>query len=97
MEGSKRFICLGNPYLGIEAWCMASKKNGGKKGGPQYEKLVGNIMGKKGDSYKCHICGKETKSSVDAMTHLIDHVTSALEGVNNLIKEQKTGKVDKRK
>lgn len=83
--------------MAIKAWCMANNTKSGKKGGPQYQKLVGDIMGKKGNYYKCHICGKETKSSVDAMTHLIDHVTSALEGVNNLIKEQKTGRVDKKK
>ncbi len=44
-------------------------------------------------TYKCQICNKETKNSVDAITHLLDHGSSALEAVNALIKDQKIGRV----
>jgi hypothetical protein len=44
-------------------------------------------------TYKCQICSRETKNSVDAMTHYIDHGSSALEAVNALIKDQKIGRV----
>lgn len=44
-------------------------------------------------SYHCQICQKQTANSVDAVTHLLDHGTSALEAVNALIKDQKIGRV----
>lgn len=49
---------------------------------------------KKG-TYICQICGKEAKNSVDAVTHYLDHGSSALEAVNALIKDQKSGRVTK--
>jgi hypothetical protein len=73
------------------------KVNSGKGKGTDYKKMMANIVGKEGGTYKCHICNKETNSSVDAMTHLIDHVSSALEAINTLIKDQKTGKVSEGK
>ncbi|MGD0728761.1 MAG: hypothetical protein ABR981_01660 [Candidatus Micrarchaeaceae archaeon] len=47
----------------------------------------------KEESYKCQICGKEAKNSVDAITHYLDHGSSALNAVNALIKDQRTGSV----
>lgn len=44
---------------------------------------------------QCQICGRKTENPVDAMTHLLDHGASALEGVSKLIKDQKEGKVSK--
>ena len=45
------------------------------------------------ESYKCQICNKEAKNSVDAITHYLDHGSSALNAVNALIKDQRTGSV----
>ncbi len=45
------------------------------------------------NTYKCHICGAETESSIAAITHLLDHGSSALEAINALIKDQETGRV----
>ena len=53
------------------------------------------VIKKKGQSYECQICGKGSKTPIDAMTHLLDHGSSALEGVSNLIKEQREGRVAK--
>jgi hypothetical protein len=50
-------------------------------------------MNNENKTYKCQICNKETRNSVDAMTHYIDHGSSALEAINELIKEQRTGSV----
>jgi hypothetical protein len=44
-------------------------------------------------SYKCQICNKEVSNPVDAMTHYIDHGSSALAAINALIKDQKIGRV----
>lgn len=43
--------------------------------------------------YKCQICNKETVNPVDAMTHYLDHGSTALAAVNAMIKEQRTGSV----
>jgi hypothetical protein len=48
---------------------------------------------KKEESYKCQICNKETKNSVDAITHYLDHGSAALNSVNAMIKDQRTGAV----
>jgi hypothetical protein len=48
---------------------------------------------KKDETYKCQICNKETKNSVDAVTHYIDHASGAMGAINDLIKDQRTGNV----
>lgn len=45
----------------------------------------------KPETYKCQICNKETTNSVDAVTHYMDHATSAMGAINALIKDQRTG------
>jgi hypothetical protein len=45
----------------------------------------GKGSGKEDNTYECKICNKESKNSVDAMTHLIDHASSSLEAVNTLL------------
>jgi hypothetical protein len=57
------------------------------------EKIAKRISGKSKGTYKCQICNRETKSSVDAITHLLDHGSSALNAINALIKDQKVGRV----
>jgi hypothetical protein len=64
-----------------------------KKAGKTMNATIDNIMGKEGKSYRCHICNKTSKNSVDAITHMIDHSSSALEAINAMIKDQKGGKV----
>ncbi len=44
-------------------------------------------------NYKCQICNKETANPVDAMTHYLDHGSTALAAVNAMIKDQRTGSV----
>jgi hypothetical protein len=50
---------------------------------------------KKLDEFKCQICGRKSDNPVEAMTHLLDHGSSALESVSKLIKDQKEGRVSK--
>jgi hypothetical protein len=47
----------------------------------------------KGETYKCQICNKEAKNAVDAITHYLDHGSAALNAVNAMIKDQRTGAV----
>ncbi len=51
------------------------------------------INEKHSDVYKCQICNKESKNSIDAITHMLDHGSSALEAITALIKDQKVGRV----
>ena len=44
---------------------------------------------------ECQICGRKANNPVDAMTHLLDHGSSAMEGISRLIKDQKEGRVSK--
>lgn len=56
--------------------------------------MSNEIMGEtKNTTYKCQICSKETKNTVDAMAHYLDHGSTALEAVTAMIKEQRTGGV----
>ena len=48
---------------------------------------------RKMETYKCQICNKDAKNPVDAITHYLDHGSSALNAVNALIKDQRTGAV----
>lgn len=48
---------------------------------------------KKVESYTCQICSKNTTNSVDAVTHYLDHGSSALNAINTIIKNQRTGSV----
>ncbi len=64
-----------------------------KKPKEKFAHKIDRMIGREGKNYVCHICGKESKDAVDAMAHLIDHGTSALEEVSDMIKDQKSGKV----
>lgn len=44
-----------------------------------------------GKTYRCKICNEESEDSVDAITHQLEHSSSALETVSDLMKEQKYG------
>jgi hypothetical protein len=57
------------------------------------KEIVKETIANDDKTYKCQICGKDTGNSVDAMTHYLDHGSSALEAVNSLIKDQKIGNV----
>ena len=48
---------------------------------------------KKIETYKCQICGKESKDAVDTMTHYLHHGSTALAAVTAMIEEQRTGSV----
>jgi len=48
---------------------------------------------KKSNPYKCQICGKISKNSAEAITHLLDHGSSTLKGVSKLVKDQRQGRV----
>ncbi len=47
----------------------------------------------KTESYKCQICNKEIRNPVDTITHYLDHGSAALNSVNTMIKDQRTGAV----
>ncbi len=44
-------------------------------------------------TYKCQICSKDSKDSIDAMTHYLHHGSTALAAVTAMIEEQRTGSV----
>gem|GEM_PF-5836993 len=65
-----------------------------KKVNKKIDKKIDKKINKKhSDTYKCQICNRESKNSVDAITHLLDHGSSALEAINALIRDQKVGRV----
>ena len=64
-----------------------------KEGGKSFDR----IMGKERNDYICHICNKESRNAVDAMTHMLDHATSALESISDMIKDQEMGNVSHEK
>ncbi|MDE1870928.1 MAG: hypothetical protein KGI06_01680 [Candidatus Micrarchaeota archaeon] len=57
--------------------------------------LMEMLVAKRGKSYVCKICNNSAKDPIDAMVHIMDHGSSALEGVSRLIKDQRDGKVSK--
>ncbi len=52
-----------------------------------------NMETKELETYKCQICGKDSKDSIDAMTHYLHHGSTALAAVTAMIEEQRTGSV----
>ncbi|MHB1829793.1 MAG: hypothetical protein ACYCO0_00160 [Candidatus Micrarchaeaceae archaeon] len=38
-------------------------------------------------AYKCQVCSKESKSALEAVTHLLEHSTAVLQAANLLIKD----------
>ncbi|MCL5679908.1 MAG: hypothetical protein M1465_01015 [Candidatus Marsarchaeota archaeon] len=68
----------------------AIRKNMGKR----MDKVMGKKTNRNGaDTYKCHICNEEIADPVNLITHMLDHSLSAMESINDLIKDQKLGRV----
>jgi hypothetical protein len=76
-----------------------AKSSISKMGAADPSKLVKttmeSVIKKKGQNYECQICGRSNKTPIDAMTHLLDHGSTALAGMSKLVQDQREGNVTK--
>ena len=55
--------------------------------------FTGNKKDTSHKNFKCQICGKLAKTPADAVAHMLDHGSAAMEDVSKIIKNQTEGNV----